>query len=148
LGIELLLSRIKARSRLIAEIEVRVLALEIVMILLKKTIHEVAELLEKMLLYQEKAQAQAGDKIKKADQRITSLETFVQDIVNLGVDVHFKTPHMILIYTRLGGGQIREIEAQFEDLKALDEFVRELRTRFRTNNVTVDMPFGLRGMWQ
>jgi hypothetical protein len=80
---------------------------------------------------------------KKLKTRIESLEEFVQDVMQIGVDVHFKSPHMILIYTRLGGGQIREIEAYFEDLADLNRFCSSLKKSFRTNQITFDLPQGM-----
>ena len=76
--------------------------------------------------------------------RVKELERLNKDLVNIGVDVHFKEPHMILIYTKLGGGQIRHVEASFKSLRELNEFVRELRERYHTNAVTYDLPRGMR----
>lgn len=79
---------------------------------------------------------EAVDDINKLDRRTT-------DLVSIGVDVHFKEPHMILIYSRLNGGQIREISADFRDMRELQQFVEELKNRFNTRMVTVDRPMGM-----
>jgi hypothetical protein len=76
-------------------------------------------------------------------RKVDSLEKFYQDVVHIGVDVHFKSPHMILIYTRLGGGQIREIEANFENLRELNQFCQQLKSAFRTDQMTIDLPHGI-----
>jgi len=62
------------------------------------------------------------------------------DLVNIGVDVHFKQPHMILIYSKLNGGQIRHIEADFTNIRELEDFIRELKMRFMTEKITIDAP--------
>jgi len=80
---------------------------------------------------------------KNLKTRIESLEAFVQDVMHIGVDVHFKSPHMILIYTRLGGGQIREIEADFENLADLNRFCQRIKESFRTKQIIYDRPAGL-----
>lgn len=71
---------------------------------------------------------------------LKNLEDTMKDLVNIGVDVHFKEPHMILIYSRLNGGQLRHIDADFKNLKDLDLFVCELRGRFNTSRETWDVP--------
>lgn len=73
---------------------------------------------------------------------ITHLFDLNKDLVSIGVDVHFKTPHMILIYSRLQGGQIREISADFESMQDLSNFVQELKFRFNTGKVVTDVPRG------
>lgn len=78
--------------------------------------------------------------LTQQEVRLQRLERLTRDLVSIGVDVHFKEPHMILIYSRLNGGQIREIRAQFESIRDLDELVRGLRERYGTSAVTWDMP--------
>lgn len=69
----------------------------------------------------------------------------IENLVNIGVDVHFKSPHMILIYSKLNGGQLRHIDADFKDIRDLQRFVGDLKARFRTNIDTWDTPPQMRG---
>lgn len=75
---------------------------------------------------------------------IEELDHHYRDIVSLGIDVHFKKPHMILIYSHFNGGLIRHIEADFRDPKELNSLVHELKNRYRTKNVIYDTPFIMR----
>ena len=85
--------------------------------------------------------------IYRHENEIKKLEKLTNDLVSIGVDVNFKEPHMILIYSRLNGGQIREIPAQFDNLRDLEEFVKELKERYRTKVETWDKPPTLRDIW-
>ena len=38
---------------------------------------------------------------------IEKLNVLYSNLTSIGIDVHFKSPHMILIFSRLKGGQIR-----------------------------------------
>ena len=78
--------------------------------------------------------------IDELTRGVTKLNQVTADLVNIGVDVHFKEPHMILIYSRLNGGQIREVRADFKNLKDLDRFVKELKSRFNTRSEIWDAP--------
>jgi hypothetical protein len=84
--------------------------------------------------------------IQEQDQEIQRLDVLYKDLVSIGVDVHFRSPHMILIYSNLRGGQIREIDANFQNIAELQAFVHELRERFNTRKVTYDVPSGM-GLW-
>ncbi|GAF91586.1 unnamed protein product, partial [marine sediment metagenome] len=64
----------------------------------------------------------------------------LNDLVHIGVDIHFKEPHMILVYTKLNGGAIYHIPANFKDTRDLLSFVRYLKDRYRTQEVTYDAP--------
>jgi len=86
-------------------------------------------------------------RIKKLESSTDNLDNFVKDIVSIGVDVHFKEPHMILIYTRLAGGQIRHIEAYFKDVRELNDLVKQLCDRYKTQQVIFDIPAGMRGLF-
>lgn len=81
--------------------------------------------------------------VEKNAQDIKCLNGLYGNLVNIGVDVHFKEPHMILIYSRLNGGQLRHVEADFKNLRDLDDFVRELKARYRTDRETWDTPRGM-----
>lgn len=81
--------------------------------------------------------------VESQESHIRRLEVLTRDLVSIGVDIHFKEPHMILIYSRLNGGQIREIRADFRDMRELQQFVEGLKVRFNTSSVTVDRPMGM-----
>jgi hypothetical protein len=87
------------------------------------------------------------ERIYQTRQRVDRLDKLCSDLVNIGVDVNFKSPHMILIYTKLGGGQIHHIDADFKDLGALREFVGSLKARFHTDKATYDLPAGMSRYW-
>lgn len=73
-------------------------------------------------------------------KEVQSLKRNLIDLVHIGVDVYFEEPHMILIYSKLKGGQIRQISANFDNLWELDNFVTELKDKFNTKKVTWDIP--------
>ena len=62
----------------------------------------------------------------------------------IGVDVHFKSPHIIIIFSKLNGGQIRHIDAQFNNIKDLQRLVKELEERYKPGQTVYDMPSSLR----
>jgi hypothetical protein len=72
---------------------------------------------------------------------IIRLNDLTKNLVTMGVDVHFTTPSMILVYSRIKGGQIREIRADFETMRDLADFVEEMKQRFNTDKVVIDTPF-------
>ncbi len=71
---------------------------------------------------------------------IEELDKHYRDLVSIGVDVHFKKPHMILIYSHLNGGLIKHIDAAFDNLQDLTELVRELEDRYKTRRTIWDVP--------
>lgn len=75
-------------------------------------------------------------------RRIMMLEDLYKNLAAIGVDVHFKEPHMILIFSHIGGGQIRHIPAHFSNLTDLNEFCRRLKNQFNTDRITFDLPHG------
>ena len=62
----------------------------------------------------------------------------IKNLVSIGVDVHFKEPHMILIYSKLRGGQIRHIPVRLDNIRDLQNLVQELKNRYKTNVETWD----------
>ncbi len=78
---------------------------------------------------------------------VLSLEKLYSDLVSIGVDVHFTKPHMILIYSKINGGQLRHIDAHFDNLKELNEFCHHLREKYNTKMQTNDIPPGLPRGW-
>lgn len=79
--------------------------------------------------------------------RVIQLERLYSNLVSIGVDVHFKEPHMILIYSKLNGGQLRHIEVDFKNMQELDIFTKHLREKYRTQIETRDLPYGFRRSW-
>jgi hypothetical protein len=86
--------------------------------------------------------------LNRIDKRLDRLFRLNKDLVSIGVDVHFKAPHMILVYSRLNGGQLREIKADFKNFKELNDFVHYLKDRFNTDVELVDAPPQLKHFWR
>ena len=80
--------------------------------------------------------------INKVEIEVNKLNRLYTDLTSIGIDVHFKEPHMILIYSHLNGGQIRHIDADFDNISDLNSFVRELKDRFKVTHTIYDRPFG------
>jgi len=81
----------------------------------------------------EKAISELSGIVHATDQR-------TKDLVNIGVDVHFKEPHMILIYSKLNGGQLRHISVAIDNTKELQQMVQTLKERYGTRETTWDKP--------
>lgn len=77
-------------------------------------------------------------------RRVYELEELTKNLVTIGVDVHFREPNMILIFSHINGGQIRHIDANFTSMHELNALVSELKVRYHTTRVVVDMPPGHR----
>lgn len=83
--------------------------------------------------------------ISSNETRLNELDSLYSDLVSIGVDVHFRgQPHMILIFSRLKGGQIREISAHFNSLQELNDLCKYLKDRYKPSSTFVDMPYGFR----
>lgn len=78
--------------------------------------------------------------MRTLERKMCRVEELYKDLVSIGVDVHFKEPHMILIYSRLGGGQLREISANFDTIAELNAFVRTLKAKYNTSYDVWDAP--------
>lgn len=63
--------------------------------------------------------------VANSESHIRRLEILTQDLVNIGVDVQFNGQSMILIYSKLKGGQLLHIDADFKDMQ-------ELKHRYNT----------------
>jgi hypothetical protein len=81
--------------------------------------------------------------IDQNSEDINGLNNLYRNLASIGVDVHFKEPHMILVYSRLNGGQLRHISAEFASLQDLNAFVKRLESEFRTTRTTWDLPRGM-----
>ncbi len=76
--------------------------------------------------------------ICKLIERLETLERLYKDLALVGVDVHFKEPHMILVFSRFNGGTIRHIEANFDSIRDLELFCQELKKKFNTEKFVFD----------
>lgn len=65
----------------------------------------------------------------------------------IGVDVHFKSNHMILIFSKLNG-QLRHIDVGFNTLQELNNLVKHLKKRYGTNRCFVDSPYPNEYNWR
>jgi len=79
--------------------------------------------------------------ITENQRRIKSTEDNLVGLTSIGVDVHFKSPHMILIFSKLKGGQIRHIEADFKNMRELQDLVERLKTTYKPQRVWWDCPW-------
>ena len=75
---------------------------------------------------------------------IDKLNQLYTDLTNIGIDAHFKSPHMILIFSQINGGQIRHIEADFQTLSELNDLARRLKEQFRPRQMFYDLPMEAR----
>lgn len=76
--------------------------------------------------------------IKYLRSRIEYLQSIYTNLAHIGVDVHFKSPHMIIIYSKLNGGQMRHIDASFKTIAELNALVRDLRKKYCVKEVIYD----------
>jgi len=83
---------------------------------------------------------EASRHIYRHENKIKDLENVISDLVHIGVDVNFKEPHMIIIYSKLKGGQMRLIPAQFDNLKDLEDYVSYLKEKYKTKMERWDTP--------
>lgn len=83
-------------------------------------------------------------RLDKIELEIRRLDKLNADLVNIGVDVHFKHPHMVLVYSRLNGGQLRHIDINFSNLNDLEFFVKETKRKYNTEVETWDLPHGVK----
>lgn len=76
----------------------------------------------------------------KHDNQLFDLNERLSSAMSIGVDVHFKKPHMIIIFSSLKGGQIRHIDTYFNNIKDLELLVKELKLKYKPRNVFWDTP--------
>ena len=81
------------------------------------------------------------------ETNIEKLNVLYSNLTSIGIDVRFKSLHMILIFSRLKGGQIRQIDADFKDLKELNELAKHLKEKYKTKDIFYDLPYGYRRNW-
>ena len=62
----------------------------------------------------------------------------------VGVDVHFKSPSLVIVFTRAAGGQIRIFDADIGSLRALKEFADYIEYRYgiSKHDMWFDSPYG------
>lgn len=86
--------------------------------------------------------------LDRANIQIEQLYQLNKDLVNIGVDVNLKEPHMIIVSSPLKGGQLRFIPTRFDSLKELNAFVKDLKKKYNTERTTFDRPSGMRDFIQ
>lgn len=72
--------------------------------------------------------------------KIDDLYRLNKDLVSIGADIHFRSPHKIIVMSKINGGQIHFIDANFENIRELKNFVDMLKERYNTSDVTYDLP--------
>lgn len=83
--------------------------------------------------------------VDQVESRIDEMEVLYENLVSIGVDVRFNGEQsMILIYSRLKGGQIREIPVRFNNLIELNDLVCRLKREYKTSSETWDVPHRIR----
>lgn len=70
-----------------------------------------------------------------------------KDLVDIGVDVHFTKPTQIIIISKLNGGMVTVIESN-ETIEGLQELIKNLRKRYHTNNISIDVPRQYKNNWR
>lgn len=83
-----------------------------------------------------------GERIRELKREVEYLRGLYKNLVSIGVDVHFKEPHMIIVYSNIAGGQIRHIPVHFRNISELNDFCRRLRETYNTDKITYDVPHG------
>ena len=78
--------------------------------------------------------------VRTNEKIVCAVDARTRDLVHIGVDVHFKSPHMILIYSKLKGGQLRHIDVDLKDMNHLHTAVREIKQRYGTRKEIWDTP--------
>jgi len=78
------------------------------------------------------------------ENSIDRLNDLYKNLVGIGIDAHVKSDSMIIIFSKLRGGQVRQIEAKFKNLRELDELARTLKTQYYTDRIWSDIPYNCR----
>ena len=78
--------------------------------------------------------------IDKLNRDIGKLYSLNENLVSIGADINFRSPHKIIVMSKINGGQIHFIDANFENIKELKNFVDMLKERYNTSDVTYDGP--------
>lgn len=85
--------------------------------------------------------------VEQNETDIETLNRLYSDLVSIGIDIHFKNPHMILIFSKINGGQIRHIDADFKDLRELNDFARWLKEKYQTREICWDAPLDVKKLF-
>ena len=68
--------------------------------------------------------------IKYQQQAIKHLTSVLGKETVVGVDVHLKSPSLVIVFTRAAGGQIRIFDADINSLRALKELADYIEYRY------------------
>jgi hypothetical protein len=74
------------------------------------------------------------------------LEELISTLSSGVVDIHFKGQTQIYIVSKLGDGYFTHIDANFEGLESLHDFVKEVKKRFGGPRMQWDVPMYIRGI--
>jgi hypothetical protein len=85
--------------------------------------------------------------VVRAENNIDVLQERTENLFNMGVDVHFKSDHMILIYSKLNGGQIRHIDVDVKDMRHLKHICDSLKSAYGIRQTFYDVPYGVDKNW-
>jgi len=77
------------------------------------------------------------------EDRLDKLDELYSGLTSIGVDVSptRKSPHTVIVLSKLNGGQVRIIDTHFGTLKELEEFCKWLKEKYRAENNVVDRPW-------
>ena len=77
-----------------------------------------------------------GGLIQRLEHRfridIEKINTRMELLTNIGVDVHLQSPTQIIIFSKVGGGQMRIFETGICDMKNLTKAIRRIQDDYGT----------------
>lgn len=63
-------------------------------------------------------------------KQVHSQKQTIAELTKMGVDIHFKEPHLIFIVSTVGGGSIRHIPTKIDTMQDLRNMVHDLKERY------------------
>lgn len=82
--------------------------------------------------------------IDDIERKIDYINDTINNLVNIGIDTDFNAQTQIIICSKLNGGQVRIISSYFTNIKDLENFVDNIKAKFRTEVAQYDVPNNLR----
>lgn len=70
-------------------------------------------------------------------KKVAELEEQLSNLSIIGVDISMKSPSTIIVVSKIHGGQIRIIDANFETMDELRNFVEETKKRYGIKSSTI-----------
>jgi hypothetical protein len=82
--------------------------------------------------------------VARQRETIEHLTSVLGEETVVGVDVHLKSPSLIIVFTRAAGGQIRLFEANIKSLRDVKEFADYIAYRYGVpkHEIWSDSPYG------